>query len=195
MILVIDNYDSFTYNLVESLRRLQAPVKVVMNDELSIEQVKSSQEISGFIISPGPGAPADAKLSCEIVAHFYDKKPIFGVCLGHQVICEYFGARVSAASRVMHGKISEIDHDGLGIFKDLPQKFKANRYHSLIADNDQWPEALEVSGWTHFNGIREIMGVRHKEFPVEGVQFHPESVLTPQGDLLFENFLKKINLS
>lgn len=195
MIWLIDNYDSFTYNLVESLHRLKTPVKVVFNDQLSIEDLKAEKNISGFILSPGPGAPSEAKLSRDVVAHFYDKKPIFGVCLGHQVICEFFGAQVGLARRVMHGKASAIQHDNLGLFKDLPQNFKANRYHSLIADSKNWPEDLIVSGWTPFNEHQEIMGVRHRKFPVEGVQFHPESVLTPQGDMLIENFLKTINLS
>jgi anthranilate synthase/aminodeoxychorismate synthase-like glutamine amidotransferase len=186
MILVIDNYDSFTYNIVQYLGELGADVKVFRNDVVTIgEMMKMDPE--RLLISPGPGVPSSAGVTIEAIRAFADKIPILGVCLGHQAIGEAFGGRVIRAPYLMHGKVSEICHDSQTIFRGLPYRFKATRYHSLVVDKESLPDTLEVSATTP-DGV--IMGLRHRHRPVEGVQFHPESVMTDQGKLLLENFLK-----
>jgi len=186
MILMIDNYDSFTYNLVQYLGELGEDLKVVRNDKITIEEIRELNP-ARIIISPGPGGPKDAGISCEVVKKFAGKLPILGVCLGHQVIGYVFGGEIIRADRIMHGKTSEIYHDGRAIFSGLSNPFTATRYHSLIVKRETLPEALEISAWTKEN---EIMGLRHKEFKIEGVQFHPESILTNEGKKLLANFLK-----
>ena len=185
MIVVIDNYDSFTYNLVQYLVELGAEVEVFRNDALSVAEMRNL-EPERLVISPGPGVPVNAGITVAAVREFAGKIPILGVCLGHQAIGEAFGGRVLRAPYLMHGKTSEICHDSATIFRGLPYRFRATRYHSLIVEKDQLPDSLEVSATTP-DGL--IMAVRHKEFKVEGVQFHPESVMTEHGKLLLENFL------
>jgi len=185
MILVIDNYDSFTYNLVQYLGELGEEVLVRRNDELTVTDVETDLP-SRILISPGPGRPADAGMSLALIAHFAGRIPILGVCLGHQAIGEAFGGRVVRASTVVHGKASEIVHDGKSIFRDLDSPFKAGRYHSLVVERESLPACLEVSAETS-DGV--IMALRHREKKIEGVQFHPESILTPSGKTLLSNFL------
>src|ERR1700693_834249 len=187
MILVIDNYDSFTYNLVQYLGELDQSLEVRRNDEISIPEIESMKP-SRIVISPGPGAPCDAGISIELITKFCGKIPILGVCLGHQAIGEAFGGEVVRAPRLMHGKTSPVHHDGKTIFKGLPNPFEATRYHSLIIRRETLPDCLEITAETRPEG--EIMGVRHKQFPIWGVQFHPESILTEQGKKLLENFLR-----
>ncbi len=186
MILVIDNYDSFTYNLVQYLGELGVKQRVYRNDVVTISEIRKLRP-ERILISPGPGVPADAGLSIEIVRSFAAEIPILGVCLGHQAIGEAFGGRVIRAPYLMHGKVSEICHDSATIFRGIPYRFKATRYHSLIVEKDSIPDDLEVSATTP-DGL--VMGLRHRKFPVEGVQFHPESVMTEHGRKLLENFLK-----
>ena len=185
MILLIDNYDSFTYNLVQYLGELGEKPKVYRNDQISLKQIEKLRP-ERIIISPGPGTPKEAGIAMEVIRHFAGKVPILGVCLGHQAIGEAFGGKVVRAGRIMHGKTSEIHHDGKTIFKGLPDPFTATRYHSLIVEKKSLPKALEISAWTKEG---EIMGLRHKKFKVEGVQFHPESILTSSGKRLLANFL------
>ena len=185
-ILLIDNYDSFTYNLVQAFLVLGAAVDVHRNDAISVEQALG-QSHTHLVISPGPGTPRDAGISMRMIEAFAGRVPIFGVCLGHQSLVEVFGGRVVRAPRLMHGKVSPVTHDGKGLYAGMPAEFQAGRYHSLIAAPDRIPEALEVTART---AEGEIMGVRHKSLPIEGVQFHPESVLTPDGPTLMGNFLK-----
>lgn len=186
MILVIDNYDSFTYNLVQYLGELGAEPKVYRNDAINIDQIRELKP-ERIVISPGPGVPKDAGITLEVVREFAGKLPILGVCLGNQAIGEAFGGRVVRAATLMHGKTSEICHDSATIFRGLPYRFKATRYHSLIVEKERLPDSLEVSATTP-DGL--IMGLRHREYPVEGVQFHPESVMTEHGKKLLQNFLK-----
>jgi len=186
MILVIDNYDSFTYNLVQYLGELRAEPKVYRNDAINIDQIRELKP-ERIVISPGPGVPKDAGITLEVVREFAGKLPILGVCLGNQAIGEAFGGRVVRAATLMHGKTSEICHDSATIFRGLPYRFKATRYHSLIVEKEGLPDSLEVSATTP-DGL--IMGLRHREYPVEGVQFHPESVMTEHGKKLLQNFLK-----
>lgn len=186
MILVIDNYDSFTYNLVQYLGELGADPKVYRNDAITVDQIRELNP-ERIVISPGPGMPADAGISIAAVRAFAETIPILGVCLGNQAIGEAFGGRVIRAERLMHGKTSEICHDSATIFRGLPYRFKATRYHSLIVEKEGLPDILEVSATTP-DGL--IMGLRHREYPVEGVQFHPESVMTEHGKKLLQNFLK-----
>ncbi|HXU35511.1 MAG TPA: aminodeoxychorismate/anthranilate synthase component II [Blastocatellia bacterium] len=186
MILVIDNYDSFTYNLVQYLGELGADPKVYRNDAITVDQIRELKP-ERIVISPGPGVPADAGISIAVVRAFAEEIPILGVCLGNQAIGEAFGGRVIRAERLMHGKTSEICHDSVTIFRGLPYRFKATRYHSLIVEKEGLPDILEVSATTP-DGL--IMGLRHREYPVEGVQFHPESVMTEHGKKLLQNFLK-----
>jgi anthranilate synthase/aminodeoxychorismate synthase-like glutamine amidotransferase len=186
MILVIDNYDSFTYNLVQYLGELGEEVVVRRNDECTLRELADTAPQS-IVISPGPGRPGEAGISVALIKHFAGRVPILGVCLGHQAIGEVFGGRVVRAARVMHGKASEILHDGQTVFRDLASPFSAGRYHSLIVERAGLPACLEVSAETR-DGI--IMGLRHREQPIEGVQFHPESILTPAGKTLLANFLK-----
>jgi anthranilate synthase component 2 len=192
MLLMIDNYDSFTYNVVQYLAELDAKVHVVRNDELSLQEIVelAPQKI---VISPGPCTPNEAGVSVPVIEHFKGKVPIFGVCLGHQSIGQAFGAQVVRAKQVMHGKLSDMYHKGEGVFRSLPSPFKATRYHSLVIAQEQLPECLEVTAWTQDErgNMDEIMGVRHKELDIEGVQFHPESIMSEHGHQLLQNFLDR----
>jgi anthranilate synthase/aminodeoxychorismate synthase-like glutamine amidotransferase len=185
-ILLIDNYDSFTYNLVQAFLMLGAEVDVHRNDAITVEEALA-QGHSHLVISPGPGTPRDAGVSMRMIDAFAGRIPIFGVCLGHQSVVEVFGGKVVRAARLMHGKVSPVQHDGKGVFSGVAQNFQAGRYHSLIAEPSSVPQILEVTART---AEGEIMGVRHRTLPIEGVQFHPESVLTPEGPVLMGNFLK-----
>jgi anthranilate synthase/aminodeoxychorismate synthase-like glutamine amidotransferase len=186
MMLVIDNYDSFTYNLVQYLGELGEDVEVRRNDEITLSDIEATLP-SRILISPGPGCPAEAGISLALIKHFAGRIPIMGVCLGHQAIGEALGGRVVRASTVVHGKASEITHDGKSIFRDLDSPFLAGRYHSLVVERESLPACLEISAETS-DGV--IMGLRHREKKIEGVQFHPESILTPQGKRLLANFLQ-----
>jgi anthranilate synthase/aminodeoxychorismate synthase-like glutamine amidotransferase len=186
MILVIDNYDSFTYNLVQYLGELGADVVVRRNDQVSTEEVATTLRPERIVISPGPGIPDDAGVTLQLIQAFAETLPILGVCLGHQAIGQHFGARVVRSLRCVHGKSSEVSNDGRTIFKGIANPFTAGRYHSLVLDPESLPECLEVSAVTA-DGV--IMGIRHRELKVEGVQFHPESILTTTGKRLLENFL------
>jgi anthranilate synthase/aminodeoxychorismate synthase-like glutamine amidotransferase len=185
VILVIDNYDSFTYNLVQYLGEMGAEVEVYRNDEITIDQIREKKP-ERLLISPGPGVPESAGITIPVIREFAGQFPILGVCLGHQAIGQAFGGRVIRAPYLMHGKTSEICHDSATIFRGLPYRFKATRYHSLIVEQESLPNALEISATTP---DRVIMGLRHRELPVEGVQFHPESVMTEHGKILLQNFL------
>jgi para-aminobenzoate synthetase component 2 len=185
-LLLIDNYDSFTYNLVQAFLVLGAEVLVHRNDAITIQQAQALRP-THLCISPGPGTPGDAGVSMPMIRSFAGQVPVLGVCLGHQSIVEEFGGRVVRAARLMHGKTSPVEHDGRGVFSDVPQPLQVGRYHSLIAEPGSLPAALEVTART---AQGEIMGVRHRDLAVEGVQFHPESVLTPDGALLMGNFLR-----
>ena len=185
MILMIDNYDSFTYNLVQYLGELGEELKVVRNDQITVEEARTLKPTS-IVISPGPGSPKDAGISNALIREFAGAIPILGVCLGHQCIGEVFGGAVVRAKRPMHGKTSKIHHDGAGVFRKLPNPFEATRYHSLIVRRSDFPKSLLVTAWTHEG---EIMGLRHRTLPVYGVQFHPESILTKVGKDLLNNFL------
>lgn len=187
MILVIDNYDSFTYNLVQYLGELGEEIDVRRNDKVTVEEIEANCCPDKILISPGPGTPNDAGVSLGVIEHFAGRIPILGVCLGHQAIGQAFGGRVVRAPSLVHGKASEICHDGKTIFEGLEYRFMAGRYHSLIVDRDTLPECLEVSATTP-DGI--VMGLRHRKMKVEGVQFHPESILTTEGKGLLANFLK-----
>ncbi|HEY5760141.1 MAG TPA: aminodeoxychorismate/anthranilate synthase component II [Steroidobacter sp.] len=186
-LLLIDNYDSFTYNLVQAFMVLGAEVLVHRNDSITVDQAKSLKP-THLCISPGPGTPYQAGVSMRMIEAFAGEVPVFGVCLGHQSLVEVFGGKVVRAGRLMHGKTSLVHHDGQSILKGMPEPFEAGRYHSLIAQPDSLPDTLEVTARTDEG---EIMGVRHKAFNIEGVQFHPESVLTPEGPVLMGNFLKQ----
>lgn len=190
MILMIDNYDSFTYNLVQYLGELGADVMVERNDQISLNAIEKLAP-ERIMISPGPCTPSEAGISLEVINHFKGKLPIFGVCLGHQSIGQAFGGNIIRAKEIMHGKTSPIYHKGIGIFKDLAQPFEATRYHSLVIDQDTLPDCLEITAWTETDSgdMEEIMGVRHKEYAIEGVQFHPESILTEHGHDMLQNFL------
>ncbi|HMB34452.1 MAG TPA: aminodeoxychorismate/anthranilate synthase component II [Methylomirabilota bacterium] len=186
MLFVLDNYDSFTYNLVQYLGELGASMKVARNDKITVDEVERL-ELEGIVISPGPGTPEDGGISLDLVRRFHARTPILGVCLGHQTIGQAFGGTVSRAQKQMHGKTSRIHHDGRGVFAALPQDFEATRYHSLVVLEEGFPAELEISARAEDG---EIMGLRHRRFPVEGVQFHPESILTGQGKALLRNFLE-----
>jgi anthranilate synthase/aminodeoxychorismate synthase-like glutamine amidotransferase len=187
MILMIDNYDSFTYNLVQYLREMAADVQVFRNDAITVAEIEQLAP-SAIVISPGPGRPEDAGISCDVLRAFAGQIPILGVCLGHQAIGLVYGGTVVHAKQLMHGKVSEITCDGKGIFKGLDSRpFKAMRYHSLAIEKDTLPDCLEISATT---GDGEIMGLRHTTLPVEGIQFHPESIMTPVGKRILRNFLK-----
>ncbi|TWI60877.1 anthranilate synthase component 2 [Pseudoduganella lurida] len=187
MLLMIDNYDSFTYNIVQYFGELGEDVRVVRNDEITIEEIEALNP-DRICISPGPKAPAQAGISVEVLKHFAGKKPILGVCLGHQAIGEAFGGKVIRAREVMHGKTSPIAHTGEGVFKELPSPFTVIRYHSLAIERASLPACLEVTAWTDDG---EIMGVRHKDYDIEGVQFHPESILSEHGHAMLKNFLDR----
>ncbi|MBN8426253.1 MAG: aminodeoxychorismate/anthranilate synthase component II [Xanthomonadales bacterium] len=190
MLLMIDNYDSFTYNLVQYFGELGQAVKVVRNDELSVAQIAALKP-ERIVISPGPCTPNEAGVSLEVLAALGDQVPILGVCLGHQSIGQAFGGKVIRASRIMHGKTSPVFHTGKGVFAGLPSPFEATRYHSLVVEQSSLPDCLEVTAWTeNADGSREeIMGLRHRTLPVQGVQFHPESILTEHGHAMLQNFL------
>ena len=190
MILLIDNYDSFTYNVYQYLGELGAEVSVVRNDEITVAQIERLAP-EKIVISPGPCTPNEAGISLEVIKRFAGDIPLLGICLGHQAIGQAFGGEVRRARTVMHGKTSPIHHEGKGVFRGLPQPMTATRYHSLIVGWDSLPDCLEVTAWTETpEGERdEIMGLRHRTLPVEGVQFHPESIFSPQGKSLLENFL------
>jgi anthranilate synthase component 2 len=191
MILLIDNYDSFTYNVYQYLGELGAELSVVRNDEITVAQIERLAP-EKIVISPGPCTPNDAGISLEVITRFAGEIPLLGICLGHQAIGQAFGGEVRRARAVMHGKTSPIPHEGKGVFRGLPQPMTATRYHSLIVGWDTLPDCLEVTAWTETpEGEKdEIMGLRHRTLPVEGVQFHPESIFSPQGKTLLENFLE-----
>src|SRR5215469_5664120 len=189
MVFVLDNYDSFTYNLVQYLGELGQQVEVRRNDQVTCEEIEERNP-SHILISPGPCTPQKAGISIDLLRYFAGKKPVLGVCLGHQAIGAAFGGRVVRAGNVMHGKVSRIEHDGNTIFRNLPRPLTATRYHSLVVSEEGLPEELEISARTsEADGATVIMGLRHRRFPIEGVQFHPESVLTDSGRLLLKNFL------
>lgn len=188
MLLMIDNYDSFTYNLVQYLGELGAEVLVKRNDELGIAQIRELGP-EAIVISPGPCTPNEAGISLEVIDKLKGEFPILGVCLGHQAIGQAFGGKVIRAQNVMHGKTSQIHHDGKTIFSGLPNPFTATRYHSLLVERATRPDCLEISAWTEAG---EIMGLRHQEYLIEGVQFHPESILTQSGKALLNNFLQRV---
>lgn len=191
-VLMIDNYDSFTYNLVQYLQALGSEVQVIRNDELSVDEIErlAPQRI---VISPGPCTPDQAGVSLEVIRRLGAHTPILGVCLGHQSLGQAYGGQVIRAKRIMHGKTSPIRHEGRGVFAGLPDGYEATRYHSLVVERDSLPESLEVTAWTEYEdgGFEEIMGLRHREHPVEGVQFHPESIKTEHGHALLRNFLQR----
>ena len=187
MLLVIDNYDSFTYNLVQYLGELGAEMRIVRNDEVTVDEIEGSIRPERILISPGPGTPDTAGITLETLSRFAGRLPIFGVCLGHQAIGQHFGGRVVRAPEPVHGKPVTVRHDGRSIFEGVPQDLTAGRYHSLIVDREGLPEKLEISAESP-DGL--IMAVRHKELPIEGVQFHPESILTEHGHKMLANFLK-----
>jgi anthranilate synthase/aminodeoxychorismate synthase-like glutamine amidotransferase len=186
MILLIDNYDSFTYNLVQMLEQMNQEVKVFRNDKVDIPGMEKLAP-SALVISPGPGTPAQAGISMEAIRYFGPRIPVLGVCLGHQSVAEAYGGRVVRADRIMHGKTSLIFHDGRSIYQEIPKPFEAVRYHSLIVERASLPDHLEVTAWTE---EEEIMGVRHRDYPVEGVQYHPESILTKEGPSLLKRFIR-----
>jgi anthranilate synthase/aminodeoxychorismate synthase-like glutamine amidotransferase len=188
MILIIDNYDSFTYNLVQYLGELGADLEVRRNDAITVDEI-AARRPTGIVISPGPCTPKEAGVSVATIERLGGEIPILGVCLGHQAIGAALGGRIVRAPRIMHGKTSPIHHDGRGVFRELANPFEATRYHSLVIDPDSLPQELEVSAWTDQG---EIMGVRHRTLPIEGVQFHPESILTLEGKKLLHNFLASL---
>jgi len=191
MLLMIDNYDSFTFNIVQYFGELQADVRVVRNDEIDVAGIADLGP-QQLVISPGPCTPNEAGVSVEAIRTFAGKIPILGVCLGHQAIGQAFGGRIVHAREVMHGKTSQIHHTATGVFADLPNPFEATRYHSLVIERESLPDCLEVTAWTEREGAGdEIMGVRHRELDVQGVQFHPESILTEHGHQLLKNFLDR----
>jgi len=189
MLLMIDNYDSFTYNLVQYLSELGAELLVKRNDELSVADIRRLRP-QAIVISPGPCTPNEAGISLELLEKLSPELPILGVCLGHQALGQAFGGKVIRAKNVMHGKTSLIHHDGKTLFEGLDNPFVATRYHSLLVERESLPDSLEISAWTEAG---EIMGLRHREYPVEGVQFHPESILTEAGKALLRNFLKRVD--
>ncbi len=190
MLLMIDNYDSFTFNIVQYLGELGADVKVVRNDAIDVAGI-ADLDPQHLVISPGPCTPNEAGVSVDAIKAFAGKLPILGVCLGHQSIGQAFGGDIVRAREVMHGKTSPIHHKGIGVFADLPDPFEATRYHSLVIRRDTLPSCLEITAWTEHDGaIDEIMGVRHRELEIQGVQFHPESILTEHGHQLLKNFLE-----
>ncbi|SRR6056297_778886 len=192
MLLMIDNYDSFTYNVVQYLGELGAEVKVVRNDEIAVEEIEALRP-EHIVISPGPCTPNEAGISMQVVLQFGGRVPLLGICLGHQSIGQVFGGRVVRARQVMHGKTSRIHHAGAGVFKGLSQPFEATRYHSLVVEKETLPACLEITAWTctEDGEVDEIMGLRHRELAIQGVQFHPESILSAHGHDLLRNFLQQ----
>lgn len=195
MILLLDNYDSFTYNIVQYLQQLGAEVKVVENDKVSLADIEALNP-AAIVLGPGPGTPDEAGITLQCIQHFAGKVPLLGVCLGHQAIAQSFGANIIRASKIMHGRTSQVFHDQQGVFDGLDNPTEFTRYHSLIIDKASLPDTLLISAWTssESNAPDEIMGIRHKQLPIEGVQFHPESILSHAGLKLFENFLKQHHL-
>lgn len=191
MLLMIDNYDSFTYNVVQYLAELGADVQVYRNDEITVEQIEALNP-ERLVISPGPCTPNEAGISMQAIRHFAGRLPILGVCLGHQAIGQVYGGKIIRAGQVMHGKTSPVFHADKGVFRGLNNPLEATRYHSLVIDKNHLPDCLEVTAWTRNSdgSVEEIMGVRHKTLPIEGVQFHPESIMTEQGHELLRNFLR-----
>lgn len=191
MLLMIDNYDSFTFNLVQYLQQLGAEVKVVRNDALTVEEIAALAP-ERIVVSPGPGTPDEAGVSLQVIERLGPAIPILGVCLGHQAIGQVYGGQVVRADTIMHGKTSPVRHEGRGVFAGLPDGYTATRYHSLVVDKASLPDALEVTAWTENpdGSVEQIMGLRHRQYPVEGVQFHPESILTEHGHALLKNFLE-----
>jgi|SRR5690606_9121427 len=189
---MIDNYDSFTWNLVQYLQVLGAEVKVIRNDELTVAQIEALAP-ERIVISPGPCTPDEAGVSLHVIRHLGPRVPLLGVCLGHQGIGQVYGGQVVRAGRIMHGKTSSIRHHGTGVFAGLPDGYTATRYHSLVVDKATIPDCLQVTAWTENpdGSVEEVMGLRHREHPVEGVQFHPESILTEHGHALLKNFLER----
>lgn len=185
LILLIDNYDSFTYNLYQYLCELGAEVHVERNDQIALDEIEKWRP-EKIVVSPGPCTPKEAGISVEVIQRFGERTPILGVCLGHQCIGEAFGGTVGSAGEIVHGKTSSINHNGVGVLRNLPSPFEAIRYHSLVVHQEGLPTSLEVTAWTN-NGL--IMGLRHKDYPIEGVQFHPESIMTDAGKDLLRNFL------
>jgi len=185
MLLMIDNYDSFTYNLVQYFGELKEKIKVFRNDKITLAEIRKLNP-DKIVISPGPGKPESAGLSKDIIFEFRETCPILGVCLGHQCIGEVFGGKIIRAKRIMHGKTSKIAHDNTNLFKNIPPEFEATRYHSLIIDRQTVPDCFKISAWTDQD---EIMGISHKNYPIEGIQFHPESILTGRGKEILNNFL------
>ena len=196
MLLMIDNYDSFTYNVVQYFGELQAEVKVVRNDQVSVTDIESMKP-DYLVVSPGPCTPTEAGISLAAIDAFAGKLPLLGICLGHQSIGQAFGGVIVRAEQVMHGKASPVYHIGEGVFEGIPSPFQATRYHSLVIDKHRLPDCLEVTAWTQDSqgNMDEIMGVRHKELPIEGVQFHPESILTDYGHALINNFLEQYKIA
>ena len=196
MLLMIDNYDSFTYNLVQYLQALGAEVKVIRNDELGVAQIEALAP-ERIVVSPGPCTPNEAGVSVDVIRELGPRIPVFGVCLGHQSLGQAYGGDVVRAKRIMHGKTSRIRHEGRGVFAGLPDGYEATRYHSLVVSRETLPDCLEITAWTEVDdadgapAFDEIMGLRHREHPVEGVQFHPESILTEHGHALLKNFLER----
>ena len=192
MLLMLDNYDSFTFNLVQYLQELGAEVRVERNDALTVAQIVALAP-DKIVISPGPCTPNEAGVSLDVLRELGPTIPIFGVCLGYQALGQVYGAKVVRAGRIMHGKTSPIHHEGKGVFAGLPTPFEATRYHSLVVEKTSVPDCLEVTAWTQNDdgSIEELMGLRHREFPVEGVQFHPESILTQHGHAMLKNFLER----
>ena len=190
MLLMIDNYDSFTFNLVQYFQQLGADVRVVRNDAMSVEAIAALKP-DHIVISPGPGNPDQAGVSLAVIEQLGPTIPLLGVCLGHQAIGQVFGGHVIRAGKIMHGKVSAMRHHGRGVFTGLPDGYTATRYHSLVVDKDRLPDCLEITAWTENadGSMEEVMGLRHKTLPIEGVQFHPESVLTDHGHALLKNFL------
>ncbi len=188
MLLMIDNYDSFTFNIVQYLGQMGEDVRVYRNDKISLDEIRKLRPEAIFL-SPGPCSPKEAGITVDVIRTFYKALPLMGICLGHQSIGFAFGGDIVRAERIMHGKVSPVSHDGKTLFAGLPNPFTAGRYHSLVVKPETLPDCLEVSAQT---AEGEIMGLRHKEYPVEGIQFHPESVLTPQGKRILRNFLKNI---
>jgi len=191
MLLMIDNYDSFTYNLYQYLCELGAEVEVARNDKISLEEIQDMSP-EGIIISPGPSTPLEAGISNDVIRQFGPSTPTLGVCLGHQCIGHVYGAKVDQAGEIRHGKTSMVSHNGAGVLVGLPNPFQAIRYHSLVVFPETMPDTLEVTAQTE-NGL--VMGLRHKDYPIEGVQFHPESILTPDGKHLLQNFLDKVSVA
>ena len=192
MLLMIDNYDSFTYNLVQYFGELGADVQVHRNDKITIQEIEALNP-EKIVLSPGPCTPNEAGISLDVIKHFAGKRPILGVCLGHQAIGQAFGGEIIHAREIMHGKTSPVYHKNIGVFEGLNNPVIATRYHSLVINKNSLPDCFEITAWTQNNdgSLDEIMGVRHKELPIEGVQFHPESILTEQGHALLKNFLDR----